>query len=599
MHRRQFLAGTGTAAIAFSFAGTALAETTASTRLASAMDAIFMRDMQMSPMAMTDLGIDTGQGAWARHRLDGFGRAAVDAHISHAETMLADVRAIPADGLSVQEHIRQQVVEHMLEQRLNGREFGMQGAGSPYVMSHMGAIYSYVPSFLDTKHPVQTVEDAEAYLDRLTALGEAVDQESALQREQAAKGYAAPAWSLEIAKRGIDAIAGADAAQTRLVGSLVQRAEANGLSGDWTARATTIVQNIVQPAFARQSAMLADIIPAAAAGDGIWRVPQGDEIYRRGLAHYTTTSMTADEIHKVGLDQVAELTAELDMLLAKEGLTSGSVGERLTALNERPDQIYPDTPEGHAALIGSLNEGTKAMWAKLPQAFARVPTQPMEIYAVPAEIEDSAAMGYYESASLDGSRPARYYINLKNPADWPKYTLPALTYHEGVPGHHLQGSLVQEAGNTPLLLKNYWMSSYGEGWALYAEQVADELGGYEGVEKLGALQSWLFRAARLVVDTGLHSKQWSVDKATQYFIDAVGYTPGASRAEIQRYCIWPGQACSYKIGQNKWRELRSRAETKLGSAFDLRQFHTILDEGTMPLSLLEQRIDVWIESQMA
>jgi uncharacterized protein (DUF885 family) len=233
------------------------------------------------------------------------------------------------------------------------------------------------------------------------------------------------------------------------------------------------------------------------------------------------------------------------------------------------------------------------MKSKLGTAFATLPEQPLEIRRVPVEIQDGASNGYYNIASLDGSRPAIYWINLKDTADWPKYSLPALTWHEGSPGHHLHLSLLQQDRELPTLLKDYWLSSYGEGWALYAEMVADELGGYNGVEKAGALQSWLFRAARLVVDTGLNSKQWSVQQATDYLVETVAFTRPRSQREIERYCASPGQACSYKIGQNEWVRLRRRAESELGDKFDLRQFHEIIKEGIMPLDLLDKRVAAW------
>jgi uncharacterized protein (DUF885 family) len=271
-------------------------------------------------------------------------------------------------------------------------------------------------------------------------------------------------------------------------------------------------------------------------------------------------------------------------------LTKGSVGERLDQLNRRSDQIYPDTVEGKAALIASLNAGNAAMAAKLPRAFATLPTQALEIRAVPVEIQDGASNGYYRRAALDGSRPAIYFINLKDHGDWPKYSLPALTYHEGVPGHHLQISVSQESKDIPTLRKVGGFSAYSEGWALYAEGVADELGGYDDIERAGFLQSFLFRAARLVVDTGLHSKGWSREKATDYMIGATGFARPRVQREVERYCTQMGQACSYKVGHMAWTRARAEAEKALGSRFDLKQFHEILRDGAMPLTLLQKRI---------
>jgi uncharacterized protein (DUF885 family) len=328
-------------------------------------------------------------------------------------------------------------------------------------------------------------------------------------------------------------------------------------------------------------------------------VPQGAAIYAEALKTGTTTNMTAEEVHKVGLEQVADLQSRLDTVLRGAGYTQGSIAQRLTALNTSPDQLFPDSDAGRAALIASLNAGIEGMWSKLPAVFADIPKRPLEIRRVPVEIQDGASNGYYYRAPLDGSRPAIYWINLKEVGDWPKYQLPALTYHEGIPGHHLQLSYAATAGEIPLLLRNVFISAYGEGWALYAEQLADELGGYSGIERAGALQSWLFRAARLVVDTGIHAKRWSREQATNYMVETTGFTRPRSQREVERYCTLPGQACSYKIGQNEWRRLRNRAQAALGPKFDLRQFHEILKEGVMPLELLDKRVAAWTARQKA
>jgi uncharacterized protein (DUF885 family) len=302
-------------------------------------------------------------------------------------------------------------------------------------------------------------------------------------------------------------------------------------------------------------------------------------------------------VHQIGLAQVAEITAQLDILLKAAGLTQGTVGERLSALNRDSAQLYPDTDAGRTALIASLNTGVADMTKRLPNAFSTLPSQPLEIRRVPPEIQDGAPNGYYRRASLDGSRPAIYFINLKSTGDWPKYTLPSLTYHEGVPGHHLQISLAQTSGDLPMLRKISFYSAYGEGWALYSEQLSDELGGYQGIERAGYLQSFLFRATRLVVDTGLNSKRWSREKAVDYMINTTGFARGRVQREIERYCASVGQACSYKIGHIAWTRARAKAQAILGTKFDLKRFHEVLKDGAMPLTILERRIEERARSQ--
>jgi uncharacterized protein (DUF885 family) len=294
----------------------------------------------------------------------------------------------------------------------------------------------------------------------------------------------------------------------------------------------------------------------------------------------------------MGLTQVAEISSEIDKIIRGQGYSQGSVGERLNALNKDPKQLYAATDAGRAELLAGLNAGVKDMYARLPRDFATIPSAPLEIRRVPPEIQDGASNGYYRRASLDGSRPAIYFINLKDTGDWPKYTLPTLSYHEGVPGHHLQISIAQESKDIPTLRKLGFFSAYSEGWALYAEQVADELGAYADspLGRAGFLQSFLFRAARLVVDTGLHSKRWSREQATDYMVATTGFARPRSQREVERYCTQIGQACSYKVGHTAWTRARGDAKKTLGDRFDIKQFHEVLKEGAMPLSILERRI---------
>jgi uncharacterized protein (DUF885 family) len=294
----------------------------------------------------------------------------------------------------------------------------------------------------------------------------------------------------------------------------------------------------------------------------------------------------------MGLQQVAEISAEIDKILRSQGYTQGSVGERIAALSKDPKQLYADSDAGRAELLASLNAGVKDMYGRLPQAFATVPSAPLEIRRVPPEIQDGASNGYYRRASLDGSRPAIYFINLKDMGDWPKFTLPTLSYHEGVPGHHLQISIAQESKDIPTLRKLGFFSAYSEGWALYAEQLSDELGVYanDPLGRAGFLQSFLFRAARLVVDTGLHTKRWSREQATNYMVQTTGFARPRSQREVERYCTMIGQACSYKVGHTAWTRARAEAQKTRGAKFDLKHFHEVLREGAMPLSILERRI---------
>ena len=598
--RRAFLAGSSAVALTAVVAPRlAMGQGNGDAAVAVEMEQVFNWQMQLSPLSMTSLGIDTGPFADKRAQLDQTGPAVEEAASRLARQSLARLQAIDPTGLSPTWRLRRAVTEYMLEQSLVSDPLRVQHVGSPYRLSQQGGAYFSVPDFLNSQHPVETVSDAEAYLSRLAAFPFLLDDETAAQAGDAARGVAAPGWSLDLVDGQIGALLAPAPGVSGMVTSLAHRAAEKGIADDWAARAERILREGVYPALERQRALVRRMRRTTRAGDGVWRIPRGDEVYAKALAYYTTTSMSPDEVHRTGLAQVAEISAELDTILKGAGLTQGSVGERLNALNTRADQLYPNTDAGRAELIESLNAGMARITAMLPQAFDSLPSQPLEIRRVPVDIQDGAPNGYYSNATLDGSRPAIYWINLKSTGDWPKYSLPALTYHEGNPGHHLHLSLLQEDEDLPLLLKNYWLSAYGEGWALYAEQVADELGAYSGLEKAGALQSWLFRAARLVVDTGVHHLRWSRERATQYMVDTVAFTRERSQREIERYCVSPGQACSYKVGQNRWRELRNRAERELGDKFRLGRFHEIIKLGVMPLDLLSEQVDAWIAAEKA
>ncbi len=562
-------------------------------------DTIFLGDMALDPQQATALGLDKGELRVARSRLNATGPEAEQERFDHARAGLAAVRAVDPAGLSETGRVRRQVAEYMLEQRLVAEQFGVPQMGYPYRVSQMNGAHCKVPDYLDTKHPVASSEDAEAYLARLAAFAGVLDDECAALRGDAQRGYLAPVWALDYAEATVGKLLAQAPVASGMTRSLADRAAAKGIAGDWEGRAAAIVEREVYPALRRQADLVRELRPLSAPGDGIWRVPDGAAHYEAALGYYTTTGQTPEEVHETGLRQVTELSAELDAILRAEGLIEGSVGARLEELNNRPDQLFANDDAGRAALLDVLNGGVGTMQARLDEVMATVPDVPIVVRRVPPEIEDGASAGYYYTAALDGSRPAMYWVNLRSTHDWPRYTLPALTYHEANPGHHYHLSLVQQDSELPLLLKTYWLSAYGEGWALYAEMLADEMDAYDGVERAGALQSWLFRAARLVVDTGLHWKRWTLAEATRYFSDTVGFTLPRSRAEIERYCVMPGQACSYKVGQNEWVRQRARAEAALGEAFDLKRFHDLLTEGLMPLSMFDERVGAFIEREAA
>ncbi|MDX3900125.1 MAG: DUF885 family protein [Sphingobium sp.] len=594
MDRRHFLATTGATALA-GFVPRAFAQEPAAddARLSALFEAIFQRQLDESPNSVSSLGLDKGARAAAKSQLDDNSRAAMMRRLARTQDALKQLAPFKTARLSDTQRLNLDVIAYLLEQQtVSAGRFELGSVQRPYRIFQQGGSYFSTPDFLNTAHTINDAADCDAYLARLEAFARNLRTDTQVQKAEAARGYLAPAWSLDLTLAQMAKLRGQPAATSSIVQSLVKRAAAKGIAGDWQGKAAAIVEKSVYPALDEQMAVIKALKPGTAAGDGIGRIPRGGEIYAAALAQATTTDMTPEQVHQMGLTQVTEISAQLDEILKAQGYAKGGIGERLAALNVDPGQLYPDTPEGRKILIDSLNVGVRDMQAKLPKVFRTVPNTPLEIRAVPVEIQDGASNGYYNRAALDGSRPAIYFINLKDVGDWPKYGLPALTYHEGVPGHHLQISTAQQAGDVPMLRKTAFLSAYGEGWALYAEQLADELGGYATpLERAGYLQSFLFRAARLVVDTGLHAKNWTREQATDYMVEKTGFARPRSLREVERYCTQPGQATSYKVGHGAWTRARAKAQAELGDKFDIKQFHAVLEEGAMPLAILERRIE--------
>lgn len=597
MDRRQFLVSGSMAALAASVPVRAQAPS-GDAKLNALFDRIFNENIDESPEGATQLGLDRGPRAALRRKLDDYSLAGRARQVTRGKAAIAAIEAVDPASLTAEGKLNREVVLYSLNSGLKGAaKYGIQSTIRPYAIFQQGGAYFSVPDFLTSSHVIKDMGDADAYLARLEAFATALDQDSETQRADAARGYVAPDFALELTLGQLDKLRGVKPEESSLVTSLATRAKAANLAGDWGARATALLSEKVYPALDRQIALVKGLPRRKEAG--LWALPQGDAIYADALAAATTTSYSPDEVHKLGRAQVAEISAELDKILRAQGLTQGSVGARLTALNARPEQRYADTPEARAELLAGLNAGVKAMQAKIGQVINNPPTAPLEIRAVPVEIQDGASNGYYRLAALDGSRPAIYFINLKDLGDWPKYTLPSLTYHEGVPGHHTQLSIV--AGlKTPLLRRLSFFSAYSEGWALYAEQLADELGGYNGaIERAGYLQSYLFRAARLVADTGIHAKRWTREQATDYLVETVGFARPRSQREIERYCTQAGQACSYKLGHIAWNRAREKARAIMGAKFDIKAFHDVLRDGAVPLTILDKLVEARARAAIA
>ena len=596
MDRRSFLATSATVALLPLTQAPALAATAGDgdAKLNALFEQIFQERVRNSPELATSLGLDKGQNAALKSKLDTDSAPVQRSKgLARNRRAIAELNAISPVNLSESGKLNREVVVYSLQTNtVAPTRWNIDSAQRPYPITQQGGAYFETPDFLNTSHTIDNAADAEAYLSRLQQFATVLDNDTAEQKTQAARGFLAPGWAIDLALGQMRKLRDVPAETSSMVQSIAKRSAARNIGGDWQRRATDIVAKAVYPALDRQIATMERLRPTTRPGDGAWRLPNGDAIYAEALHEATTTNFSPNEVHQMGLTQVAEISAELDKILKTQGYSQGSVGDRLAALNRTPAELYADTDAGRADLLASLNAGVKDMYTRLPRDFATLPNQPLEIRRVPPEIQDGASNGYYRRAALDGSRPAIYFINLKDLGDWPKYTLPTLSYHEGVPGHHLQISISQESKDIPTLRKLGFFSAYSEGWALYAEQVADELGVYadNSLGRAGFLQSFLFRAARLVVDTGIHTKRWSREQATDYMVQTTGFARPRSQREVERYCTMIGQACSYKVGHTAWTRARAEAQKTLGPKFDIKQFHEILREGAMPLSILERRI---------
>lgn len=593
MKRRQFIAGVTAVTVAAGLpARAAAAGAKGDAALRAMLDRFFYGRLDDSPEQATRLGLDTGPRAALKAKLSDESAAGQTRDLARAKAELAELRAFDPNGLSAAATLDHEIVTYQLTRAIAGAEkfpYGSSlGRFAPYILSQLTGPYRDVPDFLESQARVRDAAEADAYLSRLEAFPKSIDDSTDRQRADASRNVFAPDYILDTTLKQLASAMERPADQTVMVATFAAKLKAANLPADRVARATSIVRDTVFRAFERQRALVAELRAKAVHDAGCWRLPDGDAYYAAAAEAATTVPMSGDEIHRLGLAQVAEIGTRIDGILKTQGMTQGTVGQRLVALNERPDQLYPNTDAGREALLAQLNRQIVAMQARLPEAFATLPKAPVEVRRVPPTIQAGAPGGYYQNASLDGSRPAIYYINLRDTFDRPKFGLATLTHHEGVPGHHLQVSLALESDDIPLIRRRGFFSGYSEGWALYSEQLADEMGMYDGdpLAQVGYLQSLLFRATRLVVDSGMHAKRWSREKATEYLIATTGIARGRSQGEIDRYTVWPGQACSYKIGHTTWTRLRAEAQKRPG--FDLKEFHAVLLQGAMPLAVLDR-----------
>ncbi len=552
--------------------------------------------LAISPETATSLGLDNGARAALKGQLFDRTRWGRSGSWTPLLTALPQLRALDPARLATRDRAWRNTAIWYGDRAAESRSIPYGSGQAPYVLTQLYGTYTSVPNFLDTQHTIVTPADAEAYLSRLEAFHRNIDAEVEAARADAAMGVIPPDFVIDKALAQTRALAAERGANAGLVRSLAERTEKANLAGDWEARAIRIVDGPIAAAVRRQEELLRDLRPRATADAGVSRLPQGRQYYAQTLRYYTSTNMSSQAIHRLGLDQVAELTAQADPLLRQQGITQGPIGQRIAAIEKLPGQLYANNDAGRAQLLAYLREWMDRLRARTPELFHSLPKSPMEVRRVPVEIEVGSAGAYAQGGNLEGTRPGIFYINLQDVSSRPRFGLPTLTAHEAIPGHLWQDAVVNRATDIPLLFRSIGISAFAEGWGLYAESLADELGLYrdDPLARIGMLQSFIFRSARLVVDTGIHAMGWSRERAIRYFMDTVGRNRRATEREIDRYIVRPGQAAAYKIGHNEMLRIRDETRTRLGARFDLKSYHDlVLLSGDMPLEVLAALAREW------
>ncbi|NCW56329.1 MAG: DUF885 domain-containing protein [Gammaproteobacteria bacterium] len=588
--------------------GSAIARGASTTRTGTAADAAALEVLddtarnllQLFPESATSLGVDRGTDARLRRRLSDRSAAGQRAIAARLRRDLAKIEAIDPKPLSHSVKTSIEVVRSAYATSLEGfaLPYGDITVGgwrnTPYVVIQNVGAYLDVPRFLDSDHPIDSPPDAEAYLERLRQYPLQLDGE--LERVRAARdmGLIPPAFLLDKTLAQLKLSAKSASEGGVLVDSLLRRTQ--GMRGQWERDARAIVTGEVIPALNRQINEIEAARKSATDDAGMWARPHGEQFYRWALKASTTTSMTPDEVHALGFEELERLHSQMDVIMRGLGFNSGSVGERMQAIAKDPRYQFAEGDAGRAEIMAFIDARLRWIRKQMPRAFHALVDPNMEVKRLPPEEEPGAPTAYGGAGSIDGRIPGKFWINLRTTGLHSRFALADLAFHESIPGHIWQGEYTHEMPRIRQLLA---FNAYSEGWALYAQQLADELGAYENdpVGRLGYLQAISFRACRLVVDTGIHAKRWTREQGVRFFVERNGSNPLEVASEVDRYCSWPGQACGYKVGHSEINRQRDLARSKLGARFDVRDFNdTVLRGGNVPLDVLGSNVAEYVGS---
>jgi uncharacterized protein (DUF885 family) len=526
-----------------------------------------------------------------------------DEDYAQAAAFLKEVRWFDRDKLGRQDQITYDILLDQYLTVLAFQRFDWLSSEGLYPISPMFGLEVQLPSFMETSHVIKNDKTARNYVLRLQAMGTKLDGATQQMQWQATRGVVLPGALLDRSLTVIHDTVAATPAQNALVTTFVTRmADLKTLDAarkqELTQRAVDAVRTVVYPAYARMSNALVDLKPQAATqAAGVGRLPDGAAYYAESLKQMTTTDYSPEQVHELGLAEVARISKQMDALLAAQGLTQGSVATRMDGLRKDPRFLLPNDDAGRKQMLARYQQLLDEVSARMSEYFRSVPATRLTVERVPPGQEKGTAGAYYQQAAMDGSRPGEFFANLRDLTETPTWAMKTLAYHEGIPGHHFQISTALGLKNLPLIRQQTLYTAYAEGWALYAEQFAAEIGMYKDDPwgDLGRLQAELMRAARLVVDTGIHAKGWSREQAIDYMVSTTGMAEAEVISEVERYMALPGQACAYKVGELKILELREKARAALGAKFNLKDFHAVvLENGGVPLTILEQLVDEWI-----
>lgn len=556
------------------------------------------------PETASSAGLDTGKYGSLRSKLTDRSIAGQDMINEGINVMAKRLRAAKSRELSDSDVLDLDVTSAIFDTAVDGFKFphgdmallnaNWSWRPTIYTVAQNTGAFVEIPSFLESSHTLETGDDGEAYLSRMGDYAAQLDGESERIIRDGEAGIILPDFLMAKTLGQLKGARAQDPESWGIVKTLAAKSEA---VGDLSSKAIEIANRKIGPAMDRQIAALERFAPKANSDAGIWAKPDGGAYYEWAIKAGTTTNMSADEVHEMGLSELSDLHARMDPILKSVGYDTGSVGARMQALAKDKRYHFKSGDEGRAEIMAFIEKTIADIRTRMPQAFETLVPGFLEVTRISPDVEAGAPGAYGGAGSIDGTKPGHYWINLRSTALHNKYTLPDLTYHEAIPGHVWQGEYTFKQ---PLIRSLLAFNAYSEGWALYAQQIADEMGVYDdfAVGRLGYLQSLAFRACRLVVDTGLHSKRWSREKANEWFVSANGSNPDEVAGEVDRYCAWPGQALGYKIGHSKINSLREKAKAQLGDKFDYRRFNdAVVLGGAVPMTVLERVIDNYIAKE--